>query len=230
MRERETVRSVMTGQPVTVGRDAPFKEIAELLAARAISAVPVIDDDGVPVGVVSEADLLARAEHQDQDGAPSWLAGPRTRREWEKAQALRAAELMSPRPIVVGPDTPLPAAARELARAGVRRLLVVDGAGRLVGVLSRRDLLRPFLRDDAQLAAAVREQVLWRSLWLEPSDLAVSVQNGVVTLAGTVQRRSTAEIAVRLTNAVPGVVGVQDELHYGWDDVEAELGTSNLLH
>lgn len=215
---------------MTVGRDAPFKEIAELLAARAISGVPVVDDDGRPVGVVSEADLLAKAEHQDQDGAPSWLAGPRTRREWEKAQALTAAELMSPRPVVVGPDTPLPAAARELARAGVRRLLVVDGAGRLVGVLSRRDLLRPFLRDDAQLAVAVREQVLWRSLWLAPSDLTVSVRNGVVTLAGTVQRRSTAEIAVRLTNAVPGVVGVQDELQYSWDDVEAELGTSNLLH
>src|SRR5215813_14260715 len=121
MRRNETVRAVMTCDPVAVGLNTPFKDIAELLAECAISAVPVVDDAGVPIGIVSEADLMAKAEFQDQPEPPSRFAGPQRRHDWEKAQALTAAELMSPRPLVISPDTPLPRAARELSRAGVRR-------------------------------------------------------------------------------------------------------------
>lgn len=214
----ETVQAVMTRDPVTVGLDTPFKDIAELLDERGISAVPVVDESGVPVGVVSEADLLAKAEFQDRDEPPSRFAGPQRRQEWLKAQALTAADLMSLRLVTVGPDTPLPVAARKLARTGVRRLLVIDDDGRLVGIMSRRDLLQPFLRDDEQILAEVREEVLQRALWLWPADVGVTVEDGVVTLSGTVERRSEAEIAVRLTRALPGVVAVQDRLEYSWDD------------
>jgi CBS domain-containing protein len=220
----------MTRNPVTIGADTALKDIAELLAKHAISAVPVVNESGVPIGVVSEADLLAKAEYQDQDQPPGPLAAPRRRHEWDKAQALTATELMSPDPKLIGQDTALPDAARELVRADVRRLLVVDDGGRLVGVVARRDLLKPFLGDDEQILADVREQVLVRSLWLRPDDLAVTVDNGVVTLSGTVERRSEADIAVRLTHALPGVVAVEDHLRYDWDDTTAKLGTSNLLH
>lgn len=229
MRLHEAVQAVMTRNVVTVGRDTAFKDIAELLANHDISAVPVVDELGVPLGVVSEADLLAKTEHQDQD-EPGRFAGPRRHHEWEKAEASTAAELMSPHPIVIGLDTPLPTAARKLAKAGVRRLLVVDDTGRLAGIVVRRDLLTPFLRDDEQIAADIRQEVLVRALWLQPTDVTVTVAAGVVTLAGSVERRSEAEIAVRLTHALPGVVAVVDQLTYEWDDTYAKLGTSNLLH
>lgn len=230
MRRDATVRAVMTSDPVVVGLSTPFKDIAELLAECAISAVPVVDDTGVPIGMVSEADLLAKAEYQDQPEPPSRFASPRHRHEWEKAQALTAAELMSPSPLVIGPATPLPRAARELSRSGVRRLLVVDGSGRLIGILARRDMLRPYLRDDEQILTDVRHEVLDRALWLRPANLDVTVDDGVVTLAGTMEQRSQAEIAVRLTHALPGVVAVEDRLTYRFDDVVAKLPTSNLLH
>jgi len=137
---------------------------------------------------------------------------------------------MSPRPLVISPDTPLPRAARELSRAGVRRLLVVDESGRLIGILARRDMLRPYLRDDEQIFADVRHEVLDRALWLQSTDLDVTVDDGVVTLVGTVEQRSQAELAVRLTHTLPGVVAVEDRLKYRFDDINAKLGTSNLLH
>jgi CBS domain-containing protein len=229
MRRHQTVQAVMTKDPVTVGPGTPFKDIAELLAERAISAVPVVDEAGVPVGVVSEADLLTKTQYQDRGEPLSRFAGPRRRREWEKARACTAAELMSPHPMTIGPDTTLPTAARELARAGVRRLLVVGDGGRLIGVLARRDLLSPFLRQDEEILAEVREQVLRRALWLRPTDVDVTVEDGVVTLTGTVERRSEADIAVRLTHAVPGVVAVVDKLDHNWDDIAAgKLGAGNL--
>jgi len=229
MRRHEPVQTVMTRDLVTVGPGTPFKDIAELLAEHRVSAVPVVDDDGRAIGVVSEADLLAKAEYQDQNEPPSRFAGPRRRHEWEKAQAFTAAELMSPSPMSIGQDTPLPRAARELAGAGVRRLLVVDDDGRLVGIVSRRDLLRPYVRSDEEILADVRTDVLERALWLRPTDVAVTVDNGVVTLAGTIERRSEAEIAARLTHALPGVVAVENNLQYSWDDMSAKLRKNNLL-
>lgn len=230
MRRNETVQAVMSRDLITVGPGTPFKDIATLLAANAISAVPVVDRAGAPIGVVSEADLVAKARYQDRPNAPSRFAAPRRRRDWAKAQALTAAELMTPNPVVIGADAPLPQAARELAEAGVRRLLVVDDTGRLVGIVARRDVLRPFARDDEQILDDVRGEVLERALWLRPTAVQVDVTDGVATLTGRLQRRSQAEIAVRLSHAVPGVVAVRDGLTYELDDVDADLGTSNLLH
>jgi CBS domain-containing protein len=231
MRGHETVRTVMTVNPVTVRQNTRFKDIARLMTEHGISAVPVVDELGAPVGVVSEADLLPKAECQDQD-EPGRFAGPQRRHEWDKAQARTAVELMSRRPLAIDADTSLPAAARKLAKSGVRRLLVVDDSGHLVGVVARRDLLRPFARADEEIAADVRSQALVGGLWLQPADVEVEVNvaDGVVTLAGTLERRSEAEIAVRLTQALPGVVAVIDRLDYDWDDTQAKLDTSNLLH
>jgi CBS domain-containing protein len=129
MRRFDPVHTVMTGDPVTVRPNTPFKDVVALLAEHRVSAVPVVDDEDMPIGVVSEADLLTKEQYQDLDHRPSQFAGPRQRHDRDKAQALTAAELMSPRPMTIGPDTPIPQAARELARAGVRRLLVVDVEG-----------------------------------------------------------------------------------------------------
>lgn len=149
-----TVSDVMTHTAVAIGSEAPFKEIVELLDQWKVSAVPVLAGEGRVVGVVSEADLLAKEEYRGApDGDPAVPA---------KAGAVSAAELMSAPAVTVHPDATLAEAARIMARRHVKRLPVVDAVGMLQGVVSRSDLLKVFLRGDGEIAEAVRHHVLGR--------------------------------------------------------------------
>jgi len=196
-----TVAMVMTKDPITVSPDAGFKDVVEILAKYAISAVAVVGRDGVPVGVVSEADLIAR---QPQGKPPP-------------GRQKMATDLMTVPVRAVEANESVSFAARELNRRGVRRLFVMDH-GRLVGVVSRRDLLKVFLRTDEEIQADVEKEVFQRVLWADPSTVTVSVSRGVVTLTGRLERRSEVEIAGRLTPTVPGVVDVRNRLDYAWSD------------
>jgi CBS domain-containing protein len=194
-----TVATVMTHHPVSVREDCPFHSVAALLSANRIGAVPVIDASGVLVGVVSEMDHI-------------W-AGLRTNRSLGD---LVARDLMSAPPATVGMADSVPGAARRLADAGVRRLFVVED-GRLTGVLSRRDLLRSYLRDDEDIRVQVEREVLA----MLPGDHTVvraSVADGVVLLVGRVEWRSALAGIDALVCAVPGVVEVRDRIGYQWDD------------
>lgn len=184
-----TVGSVMTRCPVSVRPGAPFATIAAMLSRNAIGAVPVVDSDRRLVGVVSEGDLVG-----GRDGA-----------------GVTARELMNRHPHTVREDVTVPAAARLLAEAGVRRLYVV-AHGRLVGVLSRRDLLTTYLRDDDAIRADV-EQAL-----SDQPPLTVDVHGGVVLLLGLVEWRSTCAALDERVRAVPGVVEVRNRLGYVFDD------------
>jgi CBS domain-containing protein len=108
-------------------------------------------------------------------------------------------------------------AARELNRRGVRRLFVIDH-GRLVGVVSQRDLLKVFLRSDEEIRVDVEREVFQRVLWADPSAVTVSVDRGVVILAGQLDRRSEVEIAGRLTPTIPGVIEVRNRIEHAWND------------
>lgn len=211
-----TAGSVMTTQPCTVSPDAEFKDIATLLSGAGISAVPVVDEDGVLIGVVSEADLLPKEEHAVMAG-PSRFAGRRAQRDWRKASAVRARDLMTSPVRTVDIDTPLTWVARELSGDHLRRLFVVDG-GRLVGVVARRDLLGVFLRPDAEVRAEIVDEVFGRVLHANPASYSVTVHNGVVTLLGRLERKSAVTAAGELTPLVPGVVDVCNRLDYVWDD------------
>ncbi|MFE2756974.1 CBS domain-containing protein [Actinosynnema sp. NPDC059335] len=218
MREPD-VASLMTRVVVGARPGTPFKEVAAMVTDGAFSAVPVLDTDGRPIGVVSEADLLPKEEYRGgTEPGPSVLAGRGAKQRWRQAHGVTAADVMTTPVATIGPDEPASAAARELAARNVRRLFVVDTGGRLVGVLSRRDLLRVFLRTDEELRREVADRVVRRALWLDPAAVTVEVVDGVVTLRGHVERRSEADIAVRLTRAMPGVVQVTDDLSYDWDD------------
>lgn len=206
-----TVASVMTAKVVTALPHTPFRELVAAMADNEVSAVPVLDPEGRPIGVVSEADLLAKQEfHGGLDELPR---GDRAGRErWYRAMALNAAEVMTSPVRVVHGDEPVSGAARLLAKAGVRRLFVTDRDGRLTGVVSRRDLLRVYLRADAELRAQVVE--LLALAGVEPDAVDVRVEAGVVTVDGEVARRGLADAAVRIVRALPGVVGVRDNLRY----------------
>jgi CBS-domain-containing membrane protein len=201
-----TVASVMTNNPFTVAPDTDVQVIVDLLAEKGISAVPVVDSDGVPIGVVSQTDLLREEENLGDD---HWL---------RQASALRAADLMTSPVLAVSPTESLIFAARELTRRGVRRLFVLDH-GKLVGVVSRRDLLRVFLRSDKDIRQEIQYGVFRKALSVDPQSINVTVRRGTATMLGRLERRSEVEIAGRLVLGIPGVVEVRNRLDYECNDL-----------
>lgn len=219
MRE-PTVSSLMTREVISVDIETPFKDVARLLEENGISAVPVLDG-GYPVGVVSEADLLPKEEFRGGTGeAPGLFSGRAARHRWDQATGVTAKDVMTSPVKTVSPDTTASAAARQLAETGVRRLLVQDGDGALVGVLSRRDLLKLYLREDEELRTTVREEILGRVLWIDPDTVDVEVTDGVVSLQGRLERQSEIDIADHLVRSLPGVVDLNNRLRPAWNDTE----------
>lgn len=212
-----TVAAVMTGDVVTAKKTTTFKELVTLMAEHRVSGLPVVDDDGRPVGVVSEADTLAKQEYQGGT-ARRPLLGRRNRRAWHKSGGLTAADLMTSPAVTIDEDQSVAVAARLLAEKNIRRLCVTNLSGALVGVVSRRDVLGTFLRPDTDIKADVEEHVFRRGMWLFPGTLRASVTDGVATLEGKVEHRTTAQVAGQLTLAVPGVVGVKNRTKYEVDD------------
>jgi CBS domain-containing protein len=210
---RLTVGDVMTRDVRVVRRSTPLKEIARQLDEYGISAMPVLDDDDRLLGVVSETDIVARELHPAGDGRHRW---------WRRAPAARggaAKDLMTTPVITVTPHTDIPRAARMMESRGVRRLVVVDPEDRLVGVVSRSDLVRVYLRDDEDIRREIVRDVFLRLLWADPELVDVRVEDGVVTLSGRIQQRSQIALAVQLTQGVDGVVDVVNRLGFAVDDV-----------
>jgi CBS-domain-containing membrane protein len=212
------VRDVMTPEVVTVGEQASFKEIAAAMAEHRVSALPVLDEEGRMAGIVSEADLLLKEEFPEGPAGGRLFEGHRQRVERAKAAGDTAAELMTAPAVTVGPDATVTEAARLLHRHGIKRLPVVDPAGPLLGIVSRADLLKVFLRSDAEITQEVRQEVLVRALWVDPDSVTIQVRDGVVTLTGRLERRSLIPIAVSLVHGIDGVVDVVDRLTFELDD------------
>ncbi len=202
----------MTRDVVSVSPDTGYQKIADVLVRRGVSAVPVVDADNRVLGVVSEADLLAKLEYADRIPRHP-LAVRRLRTDWARAAGDTAADLMSAPAVTVHADATVSRVARLLDAARVKRLPVVDAEGRLVGVVSRRDLVRLYARTDDQIRASVLEDVV-AALRVDPAAVEVVVRAGVVTLRGHVDRHGTAAVLVSFTMATPGVVDVVDELSY----------------
>ncbi|MFG2331755.1 CBS domain-containing protein [Streptomyces sp. NPDC048604] len=187
------IGGLMTSNVISAVPAMSFREIAKLLAEHDISGVPVLDEDDHVVGVVSESDLLARHE-------------------------LTARELMTGPAVTVHAEESVADAARLMVRRGVERLPVVDVEERLVGIVTRRDLLCVYLRPDAEIRRRIREDVLTDGMDLPGDAVDVHVLDGVVTLAGRVRRRSQALTLMGLAERVDGVVAVVDQLTFHEDD------------
>lgn len=210
----------MTQQVIRVRSETPLREAARLLAAHEISGMPVVADDGACIGVISEADLLVKQAAHAASGrrALDWIFGDRQEPDQlRRRAATMAGEAMSSPPIVIAPDRPLREAATLMVDRGVNRLPVVED-GQLVGIVSRADLVAAYLRLDAEIVRLVRDDVLRRALWLEPADFDVAASDGIVRIAGLVDRKSTAGIIVRLIGVMDGVVEVDSELTWELDD------------
>ncbi|WP_031077884.1 CBS domain-containing protein [Streptomyces sp. NRRL S-118] len=209
-RSPHTVNDVMTSTVVAVGLDARFEEIVAAMKEWQVTAVPVLEGEGRVVGVVSEADLLAKEELRDKEptliGQKERLAG------YAKAGAVIARDLMSSPAVTVLAGATLPQAARLMAEHRVKRLPVVDEQGILKGIVSRSDLLKVFLRTDEDLAAEVRREVVDRFFPVSRGGIEVAAEQGCVTLTGAVRDATLIPVAERLTRAVEGVVDVRCDL------------------
>ncbi|MEU1481958.1 CBS domain-containing protein [Streptomyces sp. NPDC001668] len=221
--KHDKVGSVMTSDVVRATYGTPFKEVARLLADHHISGLPVVDEDDKVIGVISETDLVVRqAATPDPFGPPRrrWLPAltRSARQQAGKAEARTAGRLMTEPPVTVHADDSIVEAARTMAQRRVERLPVLDEEHRLVGIVTRRDLLQVFLRPDPEIREQVVQEVLVRALWVPPRSIDVSVTEGVVTLTGQMERKSETEIAVSMTRQIDGVVAVVDNLTWLLDD------------
>jgi CBS-domain-containing membrane protein len=202
----------MSTDVVTVGKTTSYKQVARLMTEHKVNALPVVIKNDHVVGVVSETDVLRKEERRFRRLA-SGLSG-RARRERAKAEARTAAELMTSPVITTHPDASLASAARLMSDHHIRRLPVLDASGALIGIVSGRDLLRVFLRPDAEIGAEVHG-VLTGVLLEDPHSVMVQVRDGVVTLRGSLGEPELIPAAVRLASDVDGVVAVVDELTSG---------------
>ena len=207
-----TVDDVMTSKVVSVDQGASYRSVVDTLIENRVSAVPVVDPFLRVIGLVSEADLLRKIEYAG-DESPRMFESRRRRGERGKALARTAANLMSAPSVTVLTGTTIGAAARRMDAEGVKRLPVVDELGRLVGMVTRSDLLKVHLRPDEDIAADITGVLGDRA-----QAVTVAVEDGTVTLTGEVELWSTAYQVSRLARQVPGVVEVIDEVGFAVDD------------
>ena len=205
------VRELMTKDVISVRPDASLREAAALLVEHRVSGLPVVISGGEVVGVLSEADIVAKAGGgTTHGGLLSWLFDPELGPQ--KVAARTAGEAMSSPPLTISPSRPVHEAARKLVSEGVNRLPVIED-GKLVGILTRADIVRAFSRDDSELAVEIRDDILRRTFWVEPGSVAVTVVDGRVSLKGEVETDADTEMLPIFVSRVPGVVSVHAELH-----------------
>ena len=205
-----TVKDVMTTQVVAVRRETTFKEMAAVLRRYRVSALPVVDDAGRVLGVVSEADLLAKEALSD----PGPVAELVHRKDLRKAEGLTAGDLMTSPPVTAAPEDPVEQAARMMHFMRVKRLPVVNSGGQLVGIISRADVLAVFDRTDEEVRKDVVDGVLRHEYLVGPRQFRVTVESGVVTMEGTPETAAFGRALIRKVRHVPGVVAVRDRLSY----------------
>ena len=207
-----TVNDVMTTTVIAVKQGASFKEVAALLRKYRVSAFPVLDDNQKVIGVVSEADLLAKAAlNADRGGAITAMVH---HNELKKADDVTTGDLMSSNVVTVKPDDTVEQAARLMYHLQVKRLPVVDAGGYLVGIVSRADLLTVFDRPDQEIRAEIVDDVILHEFLIDPALFMVTVADGVVTVTGAPETADLGHRIVDKIRHVQGVVAVHDKLAY----------------
>ena len=205
-----TVRDVMTTGVIAVRGDTPFKDMAAMLGSSRVSGFPVIDQAGKVIGVVSDTDMLIK--EADQAGHPGLFAGLRRSRDHEKAAGVTAAQLMTSPPVTIGPDEPVQHAAFLMYDRAVSRLPVVDEAGHLAGIVSQVDVLSIFSRPDEEIRREAIDRVIRPGLRMDPERLEVTVQDGIVSLAGRPENDQAGRDIVEAVRHIEGVVAARDQL------------------
>jgi CBS domain-containing protein len=217
------VKDVMTKPVVVIHESMKFKAIVERLREHEVSALPVVDEAGCLVGIVSEDDLLVKEERAAVEGTHRVFHGRSRRADRAKASGAVARDLMTRNVVTVEVDAALARAARLMHEERVKRLPVVDETGKLLGIVTRADLLKVFLRPDHEIAMDVESALMGPTGWVEPGRIRVMVVDGVATLEGLVERRGQIPIILGIAQSVDGVVDVEGRLSYDLEDVTSGL-------
>ncbi|WP_239013856.1 CBS domain-containing protein [Streptomyces sioyaensis] len=186
----------MTGDVVRVRSRTSAQEMVRLLAEYDISGLPVVDGDDKVIGVVSATDLEPEGRRTGCGANPD------------------AGQLMSVPARTVRADDSVVRAARLMSASGIERLPVVDEEARLVGMITRRDVLQIFARPDSAIRDEVMDEIVVRALWLSPRSVEVSVHDGLVTVAGSLESSGQVAVAIRMMRQVDGVTAVVNRLTY----------------
>ena len=209
---KSCVKDVMTTRVVAIKKTASFKEMIVLMRKYQVSAFPVIDDAGRVIGVVSQADMLNK--EADLATGPGPLSSILRFRDHDKAAGVTATELMTSPPLTTSPSTSLTEAARLMRDRRVKRLPVINTTGRLVGIISRADVLSIFARPDEDIHREAAEEAIVES-FLEDSRLfGITVHDGIVTVTGPPQSDKAGHDLIEAIRHIDGVVAVRDELSY----------------
>lgn len=211
------VKDVMTTELVTAGPDMQFKDLLERMISADVSSVPILDDDGKLVGLVTETDLLSKeaygsVRHPSLALLAEIMHG--SKQDWvTKAQGSKAREIMSTNLVVCGPDEEIRAVARRMLVNAVRHVPVLE-SGTMVGIVSRHDLLSVFDRPDEAIAADVARTLAQDGNMPEDHHVRFGVEGGVVVLEGDVRYRWDQEVVVSIVREIPGVVEVIDHMQH----------------
>lgn len=216
---------VMAKDVVTVGPQTPVKDAAELMAKHRISGLPVVGDDGHLIGILSESDLLHRAEMGTERKRKWWLNAfvdaDKLAREYAAAHAHRAEDIMTKAVHTIEADADLAQVAALFDRRRLKRLPVLKD-GKLVGIITRGDLVRALVqRQTAAASAPVDPQAIANVIrarmrhetWLDSSLVSVNVEKGIAELTGFVASHDQHRALRLLVEGTPGVTGVDDQLH-----------------
>jgi CBS domain-containing protein len=153
----------MTSRVHVATQSAPFKHLVRVIEENRISAIPIVDQQGVPIGIVSESDLLLKERRHEFESYKHLIQLQRRRHQRAKAEGTIASDLMTSPAITVASGTSLSLASRLMDEKKVRRLVVVDERGRIAGIVSRSDLLQVFLRSDQELGEEAGSAVVERT-------------------------------------------------------------------
>jgi CBS-domain-containing membrane protein len=224
---RMTAKDIMTSPVFSVSPDTPLQRVAWLLTEYHISGVPVVDRKDQLRGVVSEADLLPKEAGLSAFFKPTFLIpgfSNEARVQIRKFQGRTAGELMTPDPITANENTPVKELASTMIEHNINRIPIVR-SGRLVGIVSRNDVLKVFKRSDETLENVVQDRIR-EDLWIDLDKLQIAVQDGVVRISGSVAVRSEIGLIESYVREIDGVISIDvSGIHYEVDDVTFRLPT-----
>lgn len=213
---------LMTTDVITIGPDASLKEAARRMVEAEVSGLPVTDESGAVVGVITEADFVAsEADRRAPRRAGllrHWLRNVETTPEAKTVSDVMTAEVTT-----LGPEADHAEAARTMQKAGVKRIPIVDGEGKLKGIVSRGDILRTFTRPDSDIIDEITDHVMREVLWIDPKLVRVLCVEGNVTMSGQLETRSDTQLLVELTSRIDGVASVDNQLSWAYDNTKLEI-------
>jgi len=217
------VEDLMTRGVITVGSESSLKEAARRMIEAGISGLVVTDESGGIEGVITEADFVKAESGRRATKRARLLRWFGNGEEDFPTAERRVGDVMTKEIITLHPGADHAEAARLMRKAGIKRIPIVDDHDRLVGIVSRSDILRAFARSDAAIVDEILDHVVHDVLWIDPKPLRVSSIDGNVVLSGHLETRSDATLLETLTRRLDGVVSVESNLTWAVDNSKMEM-------